>query len=267
MIEQIAQSYTKIWLINNELLSVSKKESPNILTMFLILNAIIIFVRLLEYSVGHILKVLKYTDFYHNEHTNSNSNSNSDTTKNTATKQWNIASIILTTMISFGALFAVKLFNTCEDIETHNTTLTKSVLLLLVAYLSYDLFFHKLSKDFIIHHLFAIIPVTLSILSNNNFCLYFATKVVVIELSTIALGMTYLTSGKTKMFWSFLFAVLFFFVRIIYLPFVGIIAWKCCVFHILSIVNCLFLLPLYILNVYWFFLICKKIKTLLQKEQ
>lgn len=175
------------------------------------------------------------------------------------TRQWNIASVLIMIELVLHVILNYVPLTKCEDIMNYDINKASTALTLFLSYLAYDLIFHKLTLIFYVHHFLAFLTVLIVYLTNNTCGIYIAMVCLLTEISTIPLGIIHITSGKVKTFWMMVFSIAFFFARPVYMLYVLSIVHRCLVYEYSYMLSYLGLTLLYILNVYWFIELVKKI--------
>jgi hypothetical protein len=219
--------------------------------MVLLFIATIMLISIMELMIKKLLIRMKYTDTDHKNLKTEQS-----------TRQWNIVALCVTGFLAGIAIMQAELFTSCDDIDQYNIRPAIVPLVILVAYLSYDMVFHKLPKTMYFHHLLGLIPVTYVLLTYCVTGIYFSFSSLVPELSTTALCMVHLSSGSMRIRWMGIFAVVFFITRPLYMGSIVMNALKCYRYEIGYQISFYLFTLLYGLNMYWFVLIGKKMYRL-----
>jgi hypothetical protein len=200
-----------------------------------------------EGIIKYVLKYYQYMDI--NKH---------KLAKNQSTRQGNILSIIITSILSILAINNIILNPTCHYIKSYDPHTVFIPMMLLFTYFAYDMIFGTPQRLHILHHMIGFFAIYMSFYSGYNFIAYYTFACFVTEISTVPLVMSHITKGKFKEFWMLLFAITFTIVRPLYLLSVINDSIKCFEYEYINVIIIVSLIALYSLNMYWFYLICDK---------
>lgn len=146
----------------------------------------------------------------------------------------------------------------CSEIRDYDINEHFFTMLLFIAYLVHDMIFHKLPLQSIVHHIFCCVSVTAILISRSKYGMYFATASMLVELSTPALNLIYLTKGTLNTISLILFGITFTIVRPIYMLLIILKMVQCGLEFNVEIFGFIIFIALYILNLYWFVLLIRK---------
>jgi hypothetical protein len=146
---------------------------------------------------------------------------------------------------------------TCDIIRSHEKFWLTPIIMM--AHFVYDACFHKITIEFLFHHTVGFIALLLVVTSDSNYGIYFANATLIVELSTIILNLIFVTSDLTKTIMTVLFAIVFTLVRPVYMALLLSKMIECGLSDLSEKVSFVAFLSLYILNLYWFVFICKKV--------
>ncbi len=198
--------------------------------------------------IKRILKYYAYTDIH--DHALMRGNS---------TRQWNIASVIIVSeLLTHCILNYVQIIN-CEEVMNYDNDKGFTTITLFLSYIAYDLMFHKLTIEFYIHHILGFLTVLYVFLTNYKYGIYVTMLCILTEVSTIPLTMIYLTSGKIRITFTIIFSIIFFIARPCYLLYVLSLIHLCFVYEFTYLFSYMVVLIIYILNIFWFLKIIRKI--------
>jgi hypothetical protein len=177
------------------------------------------------------------------------------------TRQVNIISTIITGILASMAIHE-HIFNyipaTCEYIRTYDVNKQFWPIALVVTYFAYDAIHHKLSKGHYFHHGVGFITGLSLFLLKNSFGIYFSSAMMIMEASSVPMNLSYVVAPKHKKIVQIIFALVFTLVRPFYM---SILLWRMSYCPPQTMIECMAVvayLGIYILNMYWFVLICKK---------
>ena len=200
-----------------------------------------------------ILKKMKYTDI-----------DESKIQRGHYTRQVNILSSIITFILATSAYmehgYTLQLPDTCDSIRSHDINRSIWSILLVTSYFLYDALAHRLTVEYYLHHFAGLIPLVLIVFTQNNYGMYLASIGLLVEFSSIIMNFIFITTGKTKRFFRYLFFVVFIVVRPIYMTYILAMIFKCRPeSYVEYLIGAGFLFE-YLLNLKWFVMLCGKLQ-------
>jgi hypothetical protein len=223
-----------------------------------ILSAFIIFITLfvVEHVVKRALQHLGYQDTDKNK-----------VARGQHARQTYIMTIIVSAVLSVIAVLNFHPLLTCDEIRSFDTRSVYVPLTIACAYFAYDMLAHNLTWDFITHHILGFVATILTFYSNSGYAAYYASICLIIELSTVILGIVRITRGRCQIVCSLLFFVAFTITRPIYLLFVIRNLFQCAEHEATYTGIIVLFIALYALNLHWFVIMCRKMySTIFSKK-
>jgi hypothetical protein len=211
--------------------------------------------RITETLIKYILKFLGYTDI-----------EEKNLSRGQYVRQYNILSMIITGILSYTSYLKYNSYLTCDMIYNYDSEQVFFQITLLFSYFMYDIIFHKLTIEYYFHHTLGIIPVLMIVFFDVKFFPYYFLGGLITEFSSVPLALTYITSGLTKKITQIIFAITFFLVRPVFLSIILKKLLACYNDDPCYIAGLVILALLYVLNIYWFLFICRKIYRLFDQK-
>lgn len=205
---------------------------------------------ILEDCLKKILKFMKYTDIHDHK-----------MAKGQYTRQVNLMSTFITGALALTSYQEHGFFHTksCIAIRSYDIDSQFMLILSFLSYLLYDLVFHRLSVEHYIHHFLGLVAVSSVFLQRSNFGVYFTSACMLIELSTVPMNLVFVTSGLTKDILTGIFALTFFVVRPVFMLMTMYEMFECGIETRTEFYSICAFCGLYVLNLYWFFFLCRKV--------
>jgi hypothetical protein len=208
-------------------------------------------IMMLHKGVKYIVSVVKKDDTF-------------DNTDGMAT-HWLIVSAIVTSYlgISSAITYGIPFIQPSHDeiVRTINITSVFTNIVIIVGYFIYGATVNKLGKLQIIHHLLGSVPPTLILFSGDYISMYLADSLMTLELSTIFLNLKNIVPKSGKFLMTVIFSLVFLLVRPI--PLLSSVYRSCTVYDSQWWLRFMSLVPLTIINLYWTYLMVKKILHLI----
>jgi hypothetical protein len=156
----------------------------------------------------------------------------------------------------------------CSQIENYDLSQSMYPLGILTGYFVHDIIFNSPSPQFIFHHLLSICSSFVIIYSEYSIGAYYHEILLITEISTIFLNMYHLcvNTEKRKIVCMILFTLSFTIVRPFYIFMVLLKIFECFRYETLYVTMCVLVFSLYVLNMYWYYAIIRKIYNLFQKN-
>lgn len=230
-------------------------ENKQTLFFFVILLLIVIFL-CAEKMIKCILEWFTYTD-----------TDDGKLKKGESTRQWNILSITILSVLIYSILSQHQFHNQCDTIIEYDVTKCFIPFALFASYAIYDILFHKMTPIYYFHHTIGLLPVLVLFLTKYQPGTYYGVSALLTEISTLPMGMVFIAPKNQQTVWKMIFACVFFLVRPIFLTYVVMIASKCMLYETTYVLCYSFLMALYCLNLYWFRGICKKYCEIINEKK
>lgn len=206
---------------------------------------------LMELFLKKVLELMEYSDIH--EHV---------LEKGHYTRQVNLMSTFITGALAMVSYQEHGFFHTdvsCSAIRSYDIDTQFISILVFLSYLAYDAVFHKLSFEHYIHHTLGFSTVAMMVLARSSYGVYFTSAGMLIEASTVPMNLIFVTSGITKDILMGVFALTFFIVRPVFMMIILKEMVNCGLETRIEQIGICAFLALYILNLYWFGLLCRKI--------
>jgi hypothetical protein len=218
-------------------------------SFFLFVTILVVIFTVIEKTIKNLLEMCDHTDTMNQNLKNGQS-----------TRQWNIlATIILSILVSM-ILGEHQIESNCEQIISYDAKKSYIPILIFTSYIMYDLIAHRLTLLNYFHHAIGLIPVLLVFLTQYQPGAYLIVTTLLIEISTIPMGLMYVVPKTYQSMFKTIFGLTFFLARPVFLTYVIMVTYGCMLDDMIYYTCVGFLGSLYILNLYWFVGIYRKFR-------